>query len=513
VIRRLPGRLPILGTFLTLSGAYLVALLFGYVFGVGAVRRHHVESASYIFAAVWLLATLARGQPSALQPTLYASNAPPVALVAAAALLYGNTVFLGLFSDDFVLVARALRGDWWPQAEFVRPIPLAIWRVLLTSTSNPAAFHVLSIILHGLNAALVYALALRFGLGRSGALAAGALFVAFPSSVEAVVWPAAVHDLIVAACALGFVLIAGQRRSGLGIVAGMLVLLAGLLSKESALAIPVVAAVIWLRRRSFKDADGWPVLLAGVGVCVFYGVVRTALVTIPDSFAQSPTRYMLKELIARPIATLMLPWTTAIHDSWPAIPFLWVLGCVVAAAMYASTSRRALPPHVILRCLIAVFVAVLPVYSMLFVTPDLENGRYLYLSTAFWVVALIALASTPDGLTRGRVLLLGAAIVAGAVGVQMHLTPWREAARIRERVLTAAQSALKNAPCSPISFAGAPDSVRGAYVFRNGLSEAIAFRTGAVGVPARGGCEFVWNGSAFQRAGTPSGTVQASFAR
>src|SRR5690606_31134816 len=145
-----------------------------------------------------------------------------LALFAAAALLYANTLSLGLFSDDFVLLRRALGGQWMEQAEFVRPVPLAIWQVLYAIASHPAALHALNIALHGLNAVLVYLLARRLGLGPAGAAAAGALFVAFPGSVEAVVWPAAVHDLLVAACALAFVLLAGRRSSVPGIAAAML---------------------------------------------------------------------------------------------------------------------------------------------------------------------------------------------------------------------------------------------------------------------------------------------------
>jgi hypothetical protein len=222
---------------------------------------------------------------------------------------------------------------------------------------------------------------------------------------------------------------------------------------------------------------------------------------------------MLKELIARPIGTLTIPWNARIVQSWPAVAFLWALAAIVAAAAYAWSRTNELPATVVVRCVIAALVAVLPVYSMLFITPDLENARYLYLSTAFWVIALVAMASPVPALTPGRVLVLGAAIVVGAVGVQVHLTSWREAARIRERVLAAAEVTLKAAPCSPVSFFGAPDSVRGAYVFRNGLSEAIAFRTGAKPAPSSGHCTFAWNGSEFQRSAAGAGPVQASIAR
>jgi hypothetical protein len=137
-------------------------------------------------------------------------------------------------------------------------------------------------------------------------------------------------------------------------------------------------------------------------VCAVYGVLRMALITIPDSYAQEPTRYLVKEFIARPVGTLALPWTTAVFTSWPVIPFMWAVTCVAGVATYAWRADSAVPPQTIVRYVIAVFVAVLPVYSILFITPDLENGRYVYLSTAFWVIALVAVASPSTGLTPGR---------------------------------------------------------------------------------------------------------------
>lgn len=90
----------------------------------------------------------------------------------------------------------------------------------------------------------------------------------------------------------------------------------------------------------------------------------------------------------------------------------------------------------------------------------------------------------------------------------------RRTARLRERVLQAAIDALHLSTCSTTSLAGAPDSVRGAYVFRNGLADAIVLRTGS---PARAGAggvpDALWDGSAFQRAGSLAVPVQATFGR
>src|SRR5690606_14057823 len=119
-------------------------------------------------------------------------------------------------------------------------------------------------------------LALRLSLERSRAGLAAVLFAAFPASVEAVAWPAAVHDLLVTACALLFVLLARQPRSWPHLAAAVLVLIVGILSKESAVAIPVLAAVMWFGRGSI-DNGAWRVPVLGLAVCAVYGVARMAL--------------------------------------------------------------------------------------------------------------------------------------------------------------------------------------------------------------------------------------------
>ena len=505
-----------LGIVLAASAVYLVALLFAYAFGVGSIRRHHVESASYIFAAAAVTVTLTRWRRTSPAPI-----SPPrtawlvLGFIASALALYGNTISLGLFSDDFALVGRALAGDWLPQPEFIRPLPLAIWRVILGATGSPAALHVFSVSLHGVNGALVSVLAHRLGLPAVPAIAAGALFVAFPSSVETVVWPAAVHDLLVAGCALGFVVLSGGPANGYRILLSAMLVAVGLLSKESAIVIPVLGLVLWAGVRGREQQTvSWPVLITGAAVCLVYGALRMTVATMPGSYTQEPSRYLVKELIARPVGTLALPWTSSVFAAWPAIPFLWGTMCIAAGALYAWRIPKGVAPSAVLRCLVAMFVAVLPVYSMLFITPDLENARYLYLSTAFWVVALLAAFSAGTGLTRTRLAVAGGAFLVAASGVQVHLSSWREAARLRDDVLASAQDVVQNAPCAPVSLAGAPDSVRGAYVFRNGLSEAVAWRTGAMPTSAAdSACVFVWNGASFGRASTVSVPVQASFSR
>jgi hypothetical protein len=294
----------------------------------------------------------------------------------------------------------------------------------------------------------------------------------------------------------------------------MLVLTLGLLSKESAIVIPLLAIVLWLDFARVRRTPGLSILLGGVVVCVVYIAMRMTFVAVPDSYALEPTRYLIKEALARPVATFALPWTTAVFNSWPVIPFLWVVTCILVIALFAWSRNTGIKPEVIARCLVAALVAVLPLYSILFITSDLENGRYLYLSSAFWVVALVGMAIVPGRLNRVSSFVFIAVIAVSVVGVQVHLAPWREAARVRERVLAAARDVLATTPCAAVTLGGAPDSVRGAFVFRNGLSEAISSSTKAVpAAPSTEiGCHFRWTGSTFEKTGNLSGANQASLA-
>jgi hypothetical protein len=299
------------------------------------------------------------------------------------------------------------------------------------------------------------------------------------------------------------------------VIAAAAILLLALLSKESALAIPVLAIVLWVELPDPRRTSGWPVIAAGAAVGVVYVAVRMAAVAIPDAYAVAPTRYVIKELLARPVGMLAIPWSTVVLDAWPAIGYLWAAAVVGAAASYAWRTAKWVQPFAIARCLAAAVVSVLPVYSMLFISPDLENARYLYLATAFWVIAVIGFVTTPGAhrIGFGASIALGVAIAVGAVGVQRHLGSWREAAVLRDRVLTAAANALVTAPCPTVSLAAAPDSVHGAYVFRNGLAEAVAVRTGAQSLTGPGDCLLAWNGSNFVAAAPGSVRVQATFRR
>lgn len=156
---------------LLLISAYLVVLAAKYYLGDGAIRRHHLESIWMAVVVICFLLPWSRGTSGdtrvqdSSKPYL---RVPLTVLVctATAALLYWPTVSLGLFSDDFTLAEWARAGDFATrQWDHFRPFPLWIWSTVFAIAGNgPLWLHVLSIVLHAANGAMVVLLAHRMGL-------------------------------------------------------------------------------------------------------------------------------------------------------------------------------------------------------------------------------------------------------------------------------------------------------------------------------------------------------------
>jgi hypothetical protein len=144
------------------------------------------------------------------------------------------------------------------------------------------------------------------------------------------------------------------------------------------------------------------------------------------------------------------------------------------------------------------------------VAPNLEGARYLYLGTAAFSLLLAELASA-SALTTGKTgtiaALLAATIVSTVIGVRLHQQPWLSAAGIRDSVLEAADVTLAGAKCEAVAVGRLPDSVDGAFIFRNGFAEALRMRgidTPPLGPPGSQNpeCSYEWNGVRFEPANT-----------
>lgn len=195
---------------------------------------------------------------------------PHIALGALAFAAYANSLASGFITDDqfqilnnpVVTGARSLgsafgSGVWTflgYRGNYFRPLQFAIYGLMYRAFGPSAfAFHLLMVLLHAVNTALVYSLARRLfgGLVPVAAWIAAALFALHPIHTEAVDWIAAFPDVLVTAFALaGLLTFAAQEAApnAWQTVLHCAIYFAALLTKETGVVLPALyAGYQWLR--------------------------------------------------------------------------------------------------------------------------------------------------------------------------------------------------------------------------------------------------------------------------
>ncbi|NLD73503.1 MAG: hypothetical protein GX649_12400 [Chloroflexi bacterium] len=202
-------------------------------------------------------------------------------LVAVLGLAYGYTLGLPLFLDDLVhfrwLEGRSLL-DVWRSAEIIgyyRPLTFTLWQVLrrIQGWYHPAILHAVNLLLHGANALLLMALLWRRG-GEGARLVgwtAGALFLLFPFSYQAVPWVGSLSHILATSLTLGALYAALCGRRTLALV---MAVLAPFAHETGVLVAPLLA--LWMLtaegerppwRAVLRDtAPYWAVAVGGLAV-------------------------------------------------------------------------------------------------------------------------------------------------------------------------------------------------------------------------------------------------------
>ena len=457
-----------------LLGGRAGILFVRYVLG-GDVKRYHVESAVLLFAIVAVSALLVTGDLSSKS----SEEGRPIPAstwllwCAGAFALYWSVLGLGFLSDDFVLAGRATRLEFgFVSPEFFRPLPLAMWTIALWSGRAPLLLHGLNVLLHGTNAFLTTRWSVPLLRNRTAATLAGAVVLTMPILVEPVVWCSGVFDVMVTTFVLLSVIAARRydQRGAKSRIALFGFAIAGLLTKETAIVTPVLILLdAWARGERSKRLHievGALILIAGL-----LGVFRLSIASA--AVRQPVTKYIVQRWIFGTFAGLAVPWHVALIQQMPFVPISLVALVLVLMCAIAATGADRRQVRTAIAGAAWSLIATGPTLMFFFVSPNLQNSRYLYLSTAGWAL-LLASAITAARSRALRFAVSGALLVIvglGAFGVHRQLGPWQRAAEERDAVEDAARARLPD--CHSVAITNPPDSVEGAYIFRNGLSEAL----------------------------------------
>lgn len=323
-------------------------------------------------------------------------------LLAAVVISYAPFLPLPAISDDFIQIGLGrefLRADG-----FAHLADHPLYRTRATSIFLTRGLDLLfgadilphraaSLLLHVLNGVLVFALGVWPRIGYRRSFAAALVFVVVAGHQEAVVWVAAVHELLVfaftAICGIAWLQWLRLRESKwLALVA--IAFFLALYSKESAAVIPALLGGLWLAEGERRRIDWIPIVLSGIAVLGYTWAV----------FAASRTHQHLNDgtfSLHAPFVMNLL--RTLWRLDWP-----WGLG---AAAILLSLRQ---PWPVAIATLYSA-IALLP-YSFLTYMP-FAPSRHTYLATAGLALLLgfawAALTETASGAKRK--LAIGGAIV------------------------------------------------------------------------------------------------------
>ena len=374
---------------------------------------------------------------------------------------------------------------------------------------RPAGFHFSNLLIHLANSILMYLLGICLLGNRRGAVVASAFFLIFPLQPEAVTWICGRCDLLPTLFCLSSMLFYWRYRDAGGrpyllvlcVASGIL----GILSKELAVSFPLMLLVMELVFfRGAKEKGGKPgsraafLLLTIIPLyfCMRWfllGEVRAALLAvleqgIPD---RSPflvigglISHVLLNTTVRPLRTIVNPFNTyEVSTSW--LPVLYgLMGLVLLVLGVRSGTYR---NRAAVFGAVGFAVSLLPVAPIFNVGPDLQNARFLYAPSLFVCLYLGNLVSAKPGheATGGYsfvrsvvVLVLGLAMT---LGLRQNNQAWIEAGGAAERILAAftAISPQVHAP-SKVLIEGLPDNHHGAYVFRNGIAQAVNLYQGSL---------------------------------
>ena len=400
-------------------------------------------------------------------------------------------------SDDFALLAQARAGGFssvWQQAQegLYRPVTMvtfvldaSIWRL------DPLGFHATNIALHLLSGLLASLLSVQL-LGQvsfpgvtngQAALATGVVFLVLPSHAEAVSWISGRTDVVSTLLSLvsmvAYVSFLRTLRAP-EIVLSLAACSLALFAKESALVLPMLIVTLSLllplegrfrasRAVAVKAAAGFVVVLLAYLVVrslvigsVVGGYAGQRVVSFPHQFMKFAARAALPPL---PVVPSQSPAVVAFLVASMALLVVFVVRTGRSTSLISELLHSRI--WAIVACLFV--VAALPIGNLGVSWVDTQGERFLYLPSVFVAMGITFLAARVIGNRRtwlGATTLL---VLFYASSLVNSNRAWREAGQLSRRIVTD----IAAAGGSQTVVVNVPDNIRGAYVYRNGLKDAL----------------------------------------
>ncbi|HLY37245.1 MAG TPA: tetratricopeptide repeat protein, partial [Candidatus Binatia bacterium] len=340
-------------------------------------------------------------------------------------------------------------GHWQPLSWLTLALDYRVWGL------DASGYHLTSLLLHVLNAVLLFALARRLldraGLDERRALAGAALgallWSVHPLRVESVAWVTERRDVL----ATFFTLVALLAYTRGSIPATLAAAVFAVLAKASAMVIPVFLVILDVYPlRRLGGARGWTVRRVWLEKVPFFALaIAAAVVAAAAQRSAGALRPLAEVTLAHRAGAAMYGlgfylWKTIVPRRLlpmyeyplgmsPLYPLaLAGVATAVVVAVAAIALRRRAPG--IAAAFVAYLAAIAPTLGLAQAGPQVVADRYAYLSTIGWSIVAGGLAVAGTTMQRARAVAAAVAIVVLAVLTARQTTTWHDPVMLWSRV-------------------------------------------------------------------------------
>ncbi|MEQ8168780.1 MAG: hypothetical protein ABRQ38_07760 [Candidatus Eremiobacterota bacterium] len=408
--------------------------------------------------------------------------------IASGFLFYFNVLGDFFLSDDFDLIHSVSNfgpfSMWFRgHGGFFRPvIMLSLYADYKLWGLNPYGYHITNILVHSCNAFFVFLIAVRLTdrpeltcfHKMAIPLFSGFIFLALPSHTEAVSWISGRTDLFATFfCLFSFIcyLMYRANHKTYNIIISFLLFFIALCSKESVVIYPLIicSCELYYYLTGWKKSFLLP-FLYGIIFILYLPVRYIQLGTFIGGYGAKVhfnfTFVHFIKLIFYPCMVFLPP----VPEHYCSVALAGIIVLIVLISIISILHNRIMGKfYLFLICLS--IISILPVLNLGVSNIDTQGTRLLYLSSCFMSIYLSSVIISLKSNRKLIIVFMVAAVLLSGMSLYYTDCNWHSASCISRSILF--DVTALNVP-GRLFIPSLPDNFHGAYIYRNGLHNAVS---------------------------------------
>jgi protein O-mannosyl-transferase len=401
-------------------------------------------------------------------------------LALVALLFYYPIINNNFLSDDYDSLYRISIERRILFQEFLRPlIDVSFYINYLISGLNPTSYYIFNLLIHVINAFLLYRFALSLGLFEDKrrdlfAIATALLFLVYPFHNESVAWLTGRLSSMAAFFALLVLNIwVSSLRPNLRLVLAAVLYLIGLLAYESILFLPLILAVLDAKGRFFFTTENLKRFFVA-GVFILTAILLRFLISgaVYGNYGERMVLAKLTVYFSRSMKAFgrsILPPSE--NTSLMQLGFCLLLIVMVVLHFYVSKKYRSIRAlfHMYQKIEVSFLIAMAIPMVFGISTRTSEGDRLLYFPSLFLCMLLAFVGLSVINLNKFRSVYFLLLFSFFSYFLYVNNRQWERASAAVSTVF----NVINDSKGKKLYLVNVPDELEGAYVFRNGFKRSL----------------------------------------